>query len=136
MSLFKILRGDSSRISTSTTPFRDGWAYFTPDDSGFYIDAATDDGNKRLRINPKAKNVACTLSGTGWSGNTQTVTVAGLGANSNGSADLAMDISTAALTAATKARMRVTGQAEGQITVTAYGTVPTVDIPIVVKVEP
>ena len=31
MALFKILKGDSSRISTDVTPFHDGWAYFTPD---------------------------------------------------------------------------------------------------------
>ena len=39
MDKFKILRGNSSRIDTSITPFQDGYAYFTPDDGGFYIDA-------------------------------------------------------------------------------------------------
>ena len=39
MALFKILKGDSSRISTDVTPFHDGYAYFTPDDGGFYIDS-------------------------------------------------------------------------------------------------
>ena len=57
--LFKILRGPSSRISKDTTEFHDGYAYFTPDDGGFYIDAATEstdpDGavqQKRIRVNP------------------------------------------------------------------------------------
>lgn len=57
--LFKILRGPSSRISKDKTEFHDGYAYFTPDDGGFYIDAATEstdpDGavqQKRIRVNP------------------------------------------------------------------------------------
>ena len=34
MALLKALRGDSSRISTSNTPFHDGYAYLTTDDGG------------------------------------------------------------------------------------------------------
>ena len=52
MALFKILKGDSSRISTDVTPFHDGWAYFTPDDGGFYIDSEDNGEQKRHRINP------------------------------------------------------------------------------------
>lgn len=51
MSLFKILRGPSSRISMDTTPFHDGYAYLTPDDGGFYIDAEYNGEQKRIRIN-------------------------------------------------------------------------------------
>lgn len=54
MSLFKILKGDSSRIDTNTTPFHDGYAYFTPDDGGFYIDSEGDSEQRRIRINPDA----------------------------------------------------------------------------------
>ena len=39
MALFKILKGDSSRISTDVTPFHDGYAYFTPADGGVYSDS-------------------------------------------------------------------------------------------------
>lgn len=54
MSLFKILRGNSARISTDVTAFHDGYAYFTPDDGGFYIDAELEDGTeKRIKINEK-----------------------------------------------------------------------------------
>lgn len=62
MGLFKILRGDSSRISTSTTPFHDGYAYFTPDDGGFYIDATSGNSNKRIRINIPANDQAPTYT--------------------------------------------------------------------------
>lgn len=55
MSLFKILRGDSSRISPAVTPFRDGYAYFTPDDGRFYIDAIVNNTNNRVCINPSRK---------------------------------------------------------------------------------
>jgi hypothetical protein len=50
MSLFKILKGDSSRISTDKTSFHEGYAYFTPDDGGLYIDATVDGTNKRVRV--------------------------------------------------------------------------------------
>lgn len=51
MSLFKILKGDSSRISMDITPFHDGWCYFTSDDGCFYIDSIVENGTqKRTRI--------------------------------------------------------------------------------------
>lgn len=65
--LFKILEGDSSRISTDITPFHAGWCYYTSDDGGFYIDSLEDNGTeKRTRINktPYAK-VFSTLD---WNG--------------------------------------------------------------------
>lgn len=52
MAEFKILKGTSERISTDVTPFHDGYAYFTTDDSGFYIDSLDDGVQKRHRINP------------------------------------------------------------------------------------
>lgn len=51
MSLFKILRGDSTKISLDTTPFHDGYAYFTPDNGKFYIDAVVNGENKRIPLN-------------------------------------------------------------------------------------
>lgn len=134
MALFKALRGDSSRISTDITPFHDGYAYLTTDDGGFYIDAATSSGNQRIRINPKDRNVTCTLLATGWSGGSQTVAVDGLGAEQNGEASLPQNISAEALSAARAALLRVTGQAAGSITITAEGETPTVDIPILVVI--
>ena len=53
MALFKILRGASSRVSTETTPFHDGYAYFTPDDGVLYIDADNDGVEERIPINSK-----------------------------------------------------------------------------------
>lgn len=50
--LFKILQGSSSRIDTATTPLHEGYAYFTPDTAGFYIDASRDGVVERIQINP------------------------------------------------------------------------------------
>lgn len=56
--LFKILKGDSSRISMDITPFHEGYAYVTSNDGGFYIDMTNGNGNQRLRINPPATPVS------------------------------------------------------------------------------
>ena len=55
MALFKMLKGPSSRISTDITPFHDGYAFYTPDDGGFYIDSEDSGVQKRTRINPRSK---------------------------------------------------------------------------------
>lgn len=75
MAIFKILKGASSRINFDVTPFTEGYAYFTPDDSGFYIDAKVDENNKRIRINPKSVSVDKILLSSGWEDGKQTVTV-------------------------------------------------------------
>ena len=48
MALFKILKGGKANIGTTTTPLHDGYAYFTYDEGGFYIDTSTE----RTKINP------------------------------------------------------------------------------------
>lgn len=54
MALFKILRGNSSKLFdangniSSTVPFNDGYCYFTPDNKKFYIDWL-DESNKQHR---------------------------------------------------------------------------------------
>lgn len=50
MALFKILKGSSTKIDTKTTPFHEGYAYFTPDDGGFYIDVVEGEEQKRVRL--------------------------------------------------------------------------------------
>lgn len=61
---------------------------------------------------------------------TQAIAVDGLTADQNGWALLAQDIGTDALRAAAMAELRLTAQAAGALTVTAYGAVPEVDIPV------
>lgn len=136
MALFKILRGDSSRISTDVTPFHDGYAYFTPDDGGFYIDSEDDGEQKRHRINPinsgGSTAVSATLLSGGWSSGEQTLQISGVTAESNGVIGLSQSVSDAEMEAAKNAELYVCGQGTGTITIAAYGETPTRDIPVVV----
>lgn len=136
MALFKILKGDSSRISTDVTPFHDGYAYFTPDDGGFYIDSEDDGEQKRHRINPVNSSgstaVSATLLSGGWSSGEQTLQISGVTAESNGVIGLSQSVSDAEMEAAKNAELYVCGQGTGTITIAAYGETPTRDIPVVV----
>ena len=136
MSLFKILKGDSSRISTDVTPFHDGYAYFTPDDGGFYIDSEDNGEQKRHRINPVNSSgstaVSATLLSGGWSSGEQTLQISGVTAESNGVIGLSQSVSDAEMEAAKNAELYVCGQGTGTITIAAYGETPTRDIPVVV----
>ena len=136
MSLFKILKGDSSRISTDVTPFHDGYAYFTPDDGGFYIDSEDNGEQKRHRINPVNSSgstaVSATLLSGRWSSGEQTLQISGVTAESNGVIGLSQSVSDAEMEAAKNAELYVCGQGTGTITIAAYGETPTRDIPVVV----
>lgn len=136
MSLFKILRGDSSRIDTDTTPFHDGYAYFTPDDGKFYIDAVVNGENKRICINPDGQGsvstaVTATLLKNGWASGVQTIMVEGVTPETNGVIGVAQDISDAQMEAAKMAELYVSAQGNGTVTIAAFGEVPTQDIPCV-----
>ena len=136
MALFKILKGDSSRISTDVTPFHDGYAYFTPDVGGFYIDSEDNGEQKRHRINPVNSSgstaVSATLLSGGWSSGEQTLQISGVTAESNGVIGLSQSVSDAEMEAAKNAELYVCGQGTGTITIAAYGETPTRDIPVVV----
>ena len=136
MALFKILKGDSSRTSTDVTPFHDGYAYFTPDDGGFYIDSEDNGEQKRHRINPVNSSgstaVSATLLSGGWSSGEQTLQISGVTAESNGVIGLSQSVSDAEMEAAKNAELYVCGQGTGTITIAAYGETPTRDIPVVV----
>ena len=132
MSLFKILRGDSTRIDKSTTPFHDGYAYLTPDDGGFYIDAVSGSEEKRIRINPRSAYVSGVLVSGAWNNSQQTITVTGLGADQNGVIGLSQDITGEQMKAANEAMMYVCGQGDGTLTIAVLGEVPACDIPVTV----
>lgn len=136
MALFKILKGDSSRIDTSITPFHDGYAYFTPDDGGFYIDSEDNGEQKRIRINPQNSEsstaVTTTLLASGWSGGQQTLTIDGVTANSNGIIGVAHDITDDEMEAVKNAELYICAQGDATLTVAVLGETPTYDIPVVV----
>lgn len=82
----------------------------------------------------KSQTKTATLLATGWVGTdkpyTQVVSVDGLGALQNGSAQLSKDVTPEQENEAVRVALKVTGQAEGQLTITAARDKPTMDIPI------
>ena len=80
--------------------------------------------------------VTVTLRASGWDANakTQTVSVSGVTASSNGSLRIAQSATDEQFAAWGAAQPRVTAQADGSITVKATGTVPTIDIPVEVLI--
>ena len=133
MAIFKLLKGESSRIDLEVTPYNEGYAYFTPDDGGFYIDTEVDGQQKRIRINPvggKSIPVDATLLGSGWTDGEQTLHIREIKADSNGIVGIAQEIGNTALEAAHNAELYVSGQGDGALTISAYGETPSVDIPV------
>lgn len=63
MAAFKIMKGPSSRIDTTITPYHEGYAWFTPDDGKFYIDAAISSGADN---SPSALLVSNILTNVTW----------------------------------------------------------------------
>ncbi len=137
MALFKILKGDSSRIDTSVTPFHDGYAYFTPDDGGFYIDSIENGTQKRIRVtspNTGSGGIAVygTLLADGWKNSQQRIAVANLKADQNGVIGIAQSITDEQLYACGAAGLHVCKQEDGYLTIALNGDTPLCDIPVVI----
>ena len=82
-------------------------------------------------------SVSATLSSGDWSSGspyTQTVSVAGLSADSNGMVGIAQGATESQRVAAQNACLSVASQAEESLTIVADGTLPTVDIPITIVI--
>lgn len=135
--LFKILQGDSSRISVDITPLHPGWCYFTPDDGRLYIDSADADGNnpRRTCINPAtggaSKAVTGVLTKNGWVNGQQILPVAGMTAEQNGVIGVTQSITDTQMEAAKGAEMYVRKQVDDALTIACFGNVPQIDIPVV-----
>lgn len=83
-----------------------------------------------------SRSVLVTLSTSGWDADTktQTVSVAGVTAITNGLIRIAQSATDEQFTAFGAAQPRVTAQANDSITVTLSGKVPTIDIPVEVLI--
>lgn len=130
MALFKILQGDSSRISTTTTPFHEGYAYFTPDDGKFYIDSIVNGQEKRICVNASCTHLSATLSASGWSAGSQTLTLTGIKPETDGWIGLSQTATGDQKKAAENAELYLRSQNQDSLTIAAYGQVPTCDIPV------
>lgn len=135
MTIFKFLKGDSSRISLEKTPFHEGYAYFTPDDGCIYIDTIVNDEQKRIHVNPNnggtGKSIYATLLASEWVLEKQVLTIPGVTKDTNGVIGLPQNTTKGQMEAAKNAGMYVCDQGNGYVTVAVIGEAPQIDIPVV-----
>jgi hypothetical protein len=72
------------------------------------------------------------LSATGWSGTTIVVTDTEITESRNGLIIASQESTTDQFNAFDAAKLHVTTQGDGSLTITAFGTVPSIDVPIAV----
>ena len=146
MALFKILKGDSSRISTDITPFHDGYAYFTSDDGGFYIDVENNGIQTRTRVQSpsmSSEQYTVTFSNGAWTSSggyyKQTKTVTGLAASYAVSPDI--DVSLSGTDSESDASLidafslvSVAQTATNSLTLLCCGDPPEINLPVTVRV--
>lgn len=80
----------------------------------------------------KSNIIHITLSANDWADGAQTISISGLGATQNGSIDIANSATMDQHTEARNARMTITAQDAGSLTIKANGVVPTIDIPVTI----
>lgn len=138
MAFLKFLKGDSSRIDTSATPFQEGNVYFTPDNGGIYIDSIENGAQKRIRIISSGSDGSTitglekTLSASGWTSGRQKITVDGITADSDGIIGISQTATTEQKTVCGKAGLYICEQGDGYITIAADGITPASDIPVTI----
>lgn len=79
--------------------------------------------------------INATLLSSAWSDDspyTQTVTVEGLKADSNGVISIAQNATSEQIEIVCDAGLYISNQADGTLTITAYGDKPNVDIPVII----
>lgn len=144
MALFKILRGG---FQDSPTNITDGWAYFTPDNKGFYIDVIGDVGgftyNDRIQINEKVRKESLMLYASGWGSSTYSLAIDEQFTNEHYIVHVepsllgSVDENYVIAAAVTKANMSYILDGENhRLFFIANGVQPTVDIPVVVEFIP
>lgn len=85
-------------------------------------------------IPPQPVVLTGTLLASGWTGGVQTVTVSGMSDGSKGSIGLPGSATKAQREMARAAQLALTAQAANSVTITADGTVPTINIPFSILV--
>lgn len=98
---------------------------------------STTDKNKLDGLSAPS-SISATLTSSGWSGSgpyTQDVSDSNITATKVGQVGLAVGTTDAQYEAACKAKMRITAQTAGKITITAVGTKPSINIPILINLD-
>lgn len=102
--------------------------------SGHVVDTGNPHGVTAAQVGARKEvpAVTVTLPAAGWAEGRQTMPVSGLSAAQDGFAQIAQSATDAQRTAARNAVLSITGQAANQLTISADGEIPAVDIPITV----
>lgn len=136
MALFKAVQGPSSRIDLQSTPFHEGWIYLTTDDGKLYVDVVRNSTQERICLNEEPTispdEISITLPASGWVNNEITVSVTGMTATTKGYIGMSESITSAQYAAVSDAKLVATAHGNGTVTFTAFGTAPTVDIPVTI----
>lgn len=103
-------------------------------DSNQYMYVDFEEGQNIVRRVIKSPGTAVsntyTLSSSNWTNNTYTLSVSGLTASQDGVIGISRTATQTQADAARDAFIRISGQVDGAVTLTADGDVPTVDIPV------
>ena len=138
MSLFKPLQGDSSRSSLDITPFHNGWAYFTPDNGGFYIDCEVNGEQKRIRVKSPSEGggsssaIYGTLRADAWQNSQQKLLVDRLTSTPHAVIGVTHTSTHEHLPACANGGLDISDHGEGYVPLALSGDTPPCDIPVVV----
>lgn len=145
-----LLRRDTAANWESKNPILADGEYIAVKTNSGVIRYKLGDGSKRYNQLPfsdeplynalaeksnKSISVNKILTASAWSSSspyTQIVSISGLLANQNGVVSLSTNASASQIKAAKKAILEVTSQANNQLTITAKGVKPTIEIPLTV----
>ena len=105
---------------------------FNSINSTLEVKSTTGETWSRVPVTISGDAVSCTLLASAWENGSQTVSVSGLSATQNGIVGAAQNLTETQLDAIGAAKLCVSGQANGTLTIVAYGEVPEIDIPITV----
>lgn len=140
MALFKILKGNAKNLEAQSKT--DGWAWFTPDNGNFFIDALNSDGVNidRIQINPKSITIEAKIDGSGsslWDLDSKTFPIINTDINENYNGYVTINTSDFNLTKqATLANFQVIEITNGSLIIQARGTLPTNTIPVIITLVP
>lgn len=140
MALFKILKGKHNKLDAQSKT--DGWAWFTPDNGNFFIDALNSDGINidRIQINPKSITIEAEIDGSSsslWDLDSKTFPIINTDINENYNGYIAVNTSDFNLTKqATLANFQVIRITNGSLIIQARGTLPTNTIPVIITLVP
>ena len=139
--LYQQIQDDLTRFRTTNEADFTGWLQsmkdIPPEDAAAYLQNQIND--ILAAKSDKSVLVTTTLPASGWTGTdapyTQTVSVAGVTATSANEILPGAEITAEQLQALQEANIQDGGQAEGSLTLLAYGDKPTIDLPVRVIVR-